>query len=121
MEKSRSKKGFILLLLLLLIISYFAYRWYQQKKNDTEAGLFKPDVQMSIIKINSITPETTDMEIKLLIDNPIPAGVTMRNLKYKIYIAGTEVMHSTYGETVTLKGNDSSFISLPVLVAIKKH
>ena len=75
-----------------------------------------PRLELSLIEINSITEEKTDMTVNVTIKNQIPFSFTADSLQYKIFINGTEVMQNVYRKSIILKGSDSSQIALPFTV-----
>lgn len=72
------KKGWIIALALLLIGFIGAYIWYNRLKNNAadEGGAYdntlKPRLEMSTLEITDIDDDRINMNVKLLIDNPLP-------------------------------------------------
>ncbi|GAB4054373.1 hypothetical protein [Spirosoma litoris] len=72
------KKGWIIALALLLIGFIGAYIWYNRLKNNAaaEGGAYdntlKPRLEMSTLAITEIDDDRINMNVKLLIDNPLP-------------------------------------------------
>jgi LEA14-like dessication related protein len=75
---------------------------------------------MSSFQITNLTKEETKGTMKVLIDNAAPVGFKADSLSYQIYMAGAEVMRSTYPKPIKLEANDSSLISLPVTIDNQK-
>lgn len=75
---------------------------------------------MALLKINRFAQDSVNMDMKLLIDNPLPVGVKLDDLNFKFYIAGVEVVKSRYEKTIDLDGSDRSFILLPVTLYKEK-
>ncbi len=114
------KIGLLVLVLLVAGAGVFAYRWYNRSKDDPYKTFIKPRVEMSSFQITNLTKEQTTATMKVLIDNAAPVGFKADSLTYQIYMAGAEVMRSTYPKPVQLKANDSSVISLPVTIDNEK-
>lgn len=117
-----NKRTVILLIFLLGIgiLGYLGYKWYNKRKQDPYSTFIKPRLELANFQIKTFTRQKTEMDMNMLIDNPAPLGFKINNLNYKIYIAGTEVMKSTYPKTVELEGNDSALVSMPVTVYNEK-
>lgn len=120
MKKSNKKIVILIVVVIILLILFFALKWYNKEKKEAYPTFFKPRVEMSLFKIKKITQDITDMDMKLLIDNPLPIGIQLDSLRYKIYIGGVEVIESTYPKTIHLEANDSSYISFPVIMKNKQ-
>ena len=114
------KIGLLVLVLLVVGAGVFVYRWYDRSKNDPYKTFIKPRVEMSSFQITNLTKEETQATLKVLIDNAAPVGFKADSLSYQIYMAGVEVMRSTYPKPVQLEANDTSLISLPVTIDNQK-
>jgi LEA14-like dessication related protein len=107
-----------LILLFIVVLGLFLicrYLGYARDKNPYKTFLL-PRLELSEIDITSLTSEKTEMKAKMLIENHIPISFTADSLQYKIFINGTEVMNDQYEKSITLKGNDTSSISLPITI-----
>ena len=114
------KIGLLVLVLVVVGAGVFVYRWYDRSKNDPYKTFIKPRVEMSSFQITDLTKEHTKATMKVLIDNAAPLGFKADSLSYQIYMAGVEVMRSTYPKPIKLEANDSSLISLPVTIDNQK-
>ena len=113
-------KKFLLLffgLFLAIIAIFFTWRYigYVRDKDANKTFLL-PRLEFSMIEINSLTKEKTKMTSKLLIKNQLPFSFTIDSLQYGFFIEGNEVMKDTYKKSLVLKGNDSSWITMPVTI-----
>lgn len=114
------KKGWIIALALLLIGGVGAYIWYQRVENratatgDPHDNTLKPRLEMSNVSITNITKEAINLNLHLLIDNPLPVGFTAHQLDYSLSIAGQEVMHDAYKKPISIKSGNSTVVTLPV-------
>ncbi|MDX2422192.1 MAG: LEA type 2 family protein [Amphritea sp.] len=75
---------------------------------------------MSRFQIKNITKQTTDMDLNLLIDNPLPVSIKLDKLSYKILIGATEIVERKYPDTISIKSNDKSLITLPIIIKNEK-
>ncbi|MBK5214437.1 MAG: LEA type 2 family protein [Flavobacteriaceae bacterium] len=111
----------ILLTVLFLIIAgiaaFFIWRYvgYQQDKSPHKTFLL-PRVALSIVEITSLTAEKTEMTVKVLLKNQLPVSFTADSLQYSIFINDVEVIKNHHKKTITLKSNDTSSISLPLII-----
>ena len=120
------KKGWIIALSLLLLGGAGALIWYNNLKNKAKSehgahdGTLKPRLEMSRIELSDVSDEAIKMNIHLLIDNPLPVSFTAKKVDYTIYINNEEVMRSAYEKTIEVKSEDSTEISLPARLEVKK-
>lgn len=120
------KKRWIIALALLLIGAIGAYIWYDRLtgKMAAEGGPYdgtpKPRLEMSTLEITNIDDDKIDMNIKMLIDNPLPVGFKANKLRYTVYIAKTPVVEELYAKPIEVKSGDSTLLTLPAGLLIKK-
>ena len=120
------KKGWIIALTLLLIGIVGAYIWYSRLKTNAEAeggaydNTLKPRVEMSTMEITDIDDDRIKMNVKMLIDNPLPVGFKARRLVYTILMANTPIIEDSYEKPIEVKSGDSTFVILPMVVLNKK-
>lgn len=106
-----------LMLFIAVIATFFIWRYigYLQDKDENKTFLL-PRLKYTLIRINSLTKEKTEMTAKMLVKNQLPFSFTIDSLQYRFFIADKEVMKNTYKKSIKLKGNDSSWISMPVTI-----
>ncbi|GAB3255846.1 hypothetical protein GCM10027347_17270 [Larkinella harenae] len=120
------KKGWIIALTLLLIGCIGAYVWYSRLKSkaENEGGAFnntlKPRLEMSALEITDIDDDRIKMNVKLLIDNPLPVGFKASRLNYTILMANTPIIEDAYEKPIEVKSGDSTWVTLPMEVMNKK-
>lgn len=120
------KKGWIIALTLLLVGVLGAYVWYSRLKNRAEKGpgayndTLKPRLEMSTLEITSIDDDRIKLNVKMLIDNPLPVGFKAKGLKYTVLMANTPVVEDSYAKPIEVKSGDSTLITLPMEVINKK-
>ena len=116
----RSKISTLLIIILLLLIAVgVAFYFYKSKNANPVSGL-KPRVEMSISKVTHITDSTMDMSLKLLIDNPLPVGINLKNFRYLVKMNGVKIIESEYADSLEVKANDSTMVTLPTQINVKK-
>lgn len=111
----------ILLPLLLLIVGggiiwFFLYK----EKNENPVSGLKPRVEMGVGRINAFTDSTIDLTLDLMIHNPLPMEFDVREFGYLVKMDGTTVVENDYPESVTVRSRDSTVITLPSRLKIKK-
>ncbi|MBO0933330.1 NDR1/HIN1-like protein [Fibrella aquatilis] len=120
------KRGWIIALTLLLVGCLGALIWYNQLKNKAQAeggaydGTLKPRLELSRFDISDVSDEAIKLNMHLLIDNPLPVSFTAKKVDYIIFIDNEEVMRSAYEKTISVKSQDSTLVSLPARLEVKK-
>lgn len=118
------KKNKIIVILMFIFILvpvlFFTIKPYLMNKNDVYSSYIKPGIEVSRFQIKNITKQTTDMDLNLLIDNPLPVSIKLDKLSYKILIGATEIIESKYPDTISIKSNDKSLITLPIIIKNEK-
>ncbi|HLL96573.1 MAG TPA: LEA type 2 family protein [Spirosoma sp.] len=120
------KRGWIIALALLLLGGIGAYVWYNRLKSNAAAeggphdNTLKPRLEMSNMTITNIDDDKIDMTVRMLIDNPLPVGFKAKGLNYTVLIANTPVVEDRYEKAIEIKSGDSTFVTLPMTVRIKK-
>ncbi|HMC97716.1 MAG TPA: LEA type 2 family protein [Flavobacteriales bacterium] len=112
------KKSILVVLLLLMVaaISLQLIRWSQAKRDDPNATFILPRLRLAVITIKDLTPDTMNMDVGMLIDDPAPLGAHVDSFTYRFSIAGVEMVHSTHPDPIDLHGYDSTLITLPITV-----
>lgn len=111
----------ILLTVLFIIIAglavFLIWRFveYNRDKNPDKTFLL-PRVEISIVEISSLTEEKTEMTVNVYIKNHLPFSFKADSIKFRIFINEVEVIKSLHKKTITLKSNDTSWISLPLTI-----
>ncbi len=106
---------FILFIAIVATFLIWRYIGYSRDKDANKTFLL-PRLEFSLTEINSMTKEKAEMTSRILIKNQLPLSFTADSLEYHFFIADKEVMRDTYKKSITLKGNDTSLIALPVTV-----
>ena len=120
------KKGWIIALVLLLTVGVGAYVWYRSLKNEAAAeggkydNTLKPRLELSRFDFTNISDDVIDMNMYLLIDNPLPIGFKASKVDYTVYIADTPVVKDSYNKPIEVKSGDSTLVKLPAKLLSKK-
>jgi len=107
----------LLFLAIAITASFFIWRFISYKTDkDPNKTFLLPHLELSDLEITTLDTEKMEMTVKMLIKNQLPISFTADSLQYRLFINDTEVMKDHYKKAITLKGSDSSLISLPVTV-----
>jgi LEA14-like dessication related protein len=109
------------LLIVIVLLVAGGIGWYMFKKENANpvSGL-KPRVEMGIGQINNITDSTLDMDLKVLVHNPLPVGMDIKNFSYVVQMNGKTIMEDDYPKPVNIKSNDSTVIPVTSELKISK-
>lgn len=120
------KKGWIIALALLLLGGIGAYVWYNRLSTNAAAeggpydDTLKPRLEMSNVTITNIDDNAVDMNVRLLIDNPLPVGFKAKRLNYTVLMANTPIVEDSYEKPIEIKSGDSTYLTLPMKLLIDK-
>jgi len=105
------------LLVILVITAFLTADYYHYSKNKSKyRTLFIPRLEVGLFEVTNMSADKTTMNGSLIIHNPLPLGINVDSLEYKIYISNVEVIKSTYAKPLLVpKWNDAS-ITMPVTV-----
>ena len=109
----------LLFLFISIIASFFIWRyWNYVNDKDPNKTFLLPRLELSELEITSLTSQKTEMLVKADIKNQLPLSFTIDSLQYRIFINDTEILKDHYKKSISLKGNASSLISLPITIFI---
>jgi len=91
-----------------------------ERDTDKNKTFLLPRLELTDIEITQLTYEKTEMVVKTLIKNQLPVSFTADSLEYQLFINDKEIMKDHYKKSITLGGNDSSWISLPATLLNQK-
>lgn len=120
------KRGWLIALGILLLGAVGAYVWYNRLKREAAAeggphdGSLKPRLEMGNITITNIDDDKIDMNVKLLIDNPLPVGFKAKRLNYTILMANTPIVEDSYEKPIEIESGDSTYVTLPMKLLVQK-
>ena len=118
-KKKIGKKIFVALSLLVVagIATFFIWTYIDYKhEKDPYKKFLLPRLELSDLKVTSLTANRTDMILKLLIENQMPIGFTADSLVYGIFINDVEIAKDRYKESIKIEPDGSNWISLPITV-----
>jgi LEA14-like dessication related protein len=121
MKRKRRVGLLVFLLLLLAAIIYVVVRYisYLDDK-DPYKTFIMPRLEQSIIEVNSITRDKTELTARMLLDNPLPFKIGADSIAYEFFIGDSSVLKTSYRQSVTLKASDTSWVLIPVTVDNQK-
>ena len=120
------RKGWLIALGILLLLGIGGYIYYNSLKSKARSeggaydGTLKPRLELSRFDLTDISDESVLMNMHLLIDNPLPIGFKARKVDYTLYIDNEEVAKDAYDKVIAVKSQDSTLLSLPVRLYLKK-
>ena len=115
-----SKSLTIVLLIVVLILAGGIVWYFYGKKNENPVSGLKPRVEMGIGRISNITDSTVDLSLNLLVHNPLPVGFDVNGFDYAVQMNGVTIIENNYRKPLALKANDSTIVTLPSQLKIKK-
>lgn len=114
----------ILVLIFLIILGFLGFFIRQyigfKKDKDLHKTFIYPRLEIADIEIKSYKAKTTDVEVRLLVKNQLPFGITLDSLDYEIYISDKKIINDKYKKTIKLIKDDSSWIFLPMTLDNEK-
>ncbi len=107
----------LVFLIIAIIASFFIWRyWSYVHDEDPNKTFLLPRLELSEIKITSLTSQKIEMKVKVEIKNQLPLSFTADSLEYGIFIDGNEILKDHYKKSISLKRNASSLITLPITI-----
>lgn len=120
------KKGVIIALAIALIGAAGALVWYLRLKNERAStgkpydNTLSPRLELSRFDITDIDEEAINLNMYLLIDNPLPVGFKAHQVDYTVYIANTPIVVDSYKKPIEVRSGDSTVVALPAKLLSKK-
>lgn len=102
----------ILLILLVLAISGAATWYFYKKENGNPESGLKPRIELGVARISAITDSTLDLNLDLLVHNPLPVGLDIKNMAYIVRMGETTIVENEYAEPFVVEGRDSSTVKV---------
>jgi LEA14-like dessication related protein len=120
----KKKRHIVLIIFLSLFVCFgifFLVRYIGFLNNkDPYKTFILPRLDETIVDITSLTREKTELNARMLLNNPLPFKITADSIAYEFFIGDSLVLKSSYRETITLKAGDTSWIFIPVTVYNQK-
>src|SRR4051812_31798867 len=103
----------ILLLIILAVSGFLGWKYIAYRKDtDPHKNFLKPRIEMAVLELTRVTDDSLLLHAKLYVKNNLPFTIQVDSFNYHTLIHGSEILKSTYKESLTLKGNDTTWISL---------
>lgn len=117
----KSKRRITLLIILLLLLGtgifiVVKYRSFARENKNKDITFILPRLEQTIVEIKSITQQQTEINARMLFNNPLPLKIAADSIAYEIFIRDSSVLKTTYRESITLKASDTSWIFIPVSI-----
>lgn len=81
--------------------------------------LQEPTITLSGVGIENVTPGSTDLSLRLVVDNPNPVGATLTRVSFDVYyLDDREWVFLAHGERggFAVRANDETAVIIPVTV-----
>lgn len=79
-----------------------------------------PRVELSVVKITSLSADSTDILLNLRVKNDLPIRFIADSLVYDFFINDVEIVKGRDIHSIKLSRNDSSWISIPITILSEK-
>ena len=116
---SRPVKIVLVVLLALLIIGGVVWFMKYKEKNENPVSGLLPKVEMGFGHITNITDSTIDLRLDLLIHNPLPLKLDVKDFNYFVQMNGVTIVENDYTQPLLIKAHDSTMVALPSTLKIK--
>jgi LEA14-like dessication related protein len=114
------KKRFLLIplgIIIAIFATFFAWRYIKYLHDpDPYKTFLIPRLALSQVEIASVTTEKTELKAKIVIKNQMPLPFVIDSIRFVFSIDSDVVAKSLYNKIITLRGNDSSSIELPITI-----
>ena len=109
----------LLILLILALLGFTVWYLYKQKNGNPESGL-KPRIEMGVARISAITDSTLDLNLDLLVHNPLPVGLDIASMAYTVKMGETTIVEDEYAKPFVVEARDSSTVSVAAQLKLLK-
>ena len=116
---SRPVKIVLVVLLALLIIGGVVWFMKYKEKNENPVSGLLPKVEMGFGHITNITDSTINLRLDLLIHNPLPLKLDVKDFNYFVQMNGVTIVENDYTQPLLIKAHDSTMVALPSTLKIK--
>jgi LEA14-like dessication related protein len=106
--------------LLALFVVVHVVRWAVLKNSDPSATLVLPRLELAALKVNELSSDHAQIDMRMVLHDPLPFGLVIDSLEYVFRINGEEVLRSTRASRFELDAYDTSHVVLPLSVPHKK-
>ncbi len=119
MKMSKSIKVMLVIVVLLLVAGTIWFFKYKDENENPVSGML-PKVEMGFGRISNITDSTVDLRLDLLIHNPLPLELNVKDFNYFVQMNGVTIIENDYTMPLIIKGGDSTMVALPSQLNVKK-
>jgi LEA14-like dessication related protein len=119
MNLSKTTK-IVLLIIVLFLIAGTVWFFKYKKENENPVSGLKPRVEMGFGHLTNITDSTVDLRLDLLVDNPLPLKLDVKDFNYFVRMNGVTIIENDYTKPLLIKAHDSTMVALPSTLNIKK-
>ncbi|MCE7058843.1 LEA type 2 family protein [Dyadobacter sp. CY343] len=117
--KNRKPLIILVVVIVLIVAGWIGWKAYRKDNANPVSGL-KPRVEMGIGHISNITDSTIDLSLKLLVHNPLPVELGIKRFDYFVQMNGVTIVEDEYAKPLLIKSRDSTVVSMPAQLKIKK-
>ncbi|KAA0989616.1 LEA type 2 family protein [Dyadobacter aurulentus] len=117
--KNRKTLITLIVIIILVVGGWLGWNYYKKENANPVSGL-KPRVEMGIGHITNITDSTIDLSLKLLVHNPLPIELDIKRFDYFVQMNGVTIVEDEYAKPLLIKSRDSTMVSVPAKLKIKK-
>jgi LEA14-like dessication related protein len=116
------RKTVVLLLVILLAVTAGVIWWKRSGKEmaKQEVKQLAPEIRIASMNITDIDDDEIKLTSETVVDNNLPADLTIDSLDYTVSIDSIEVVKSTYPKEVVIKKSDSATLKLPLRIKTAK-
>lgn len=119
MKMSKLLKVILVISALLILVGAVWFFKYKEKNENPVSGLL-PKVEMGFGRISNITDSTIDLRLDLLVHNPLPLELNVKDFNYFVQMNGVTIIENDYTMPLLIKGGDSTMVALPSQLNVKK-
>ncbi len=112
-------KTVLVLFVLIIIAGAFWFFKYRDKNENPVSGML-PKVEMGFGQISNITDSTIDLRLDLLVHNPLPLALNVKDFDYFVQMNWVTIIENKYEKPLQINGGDSTMVALPSQLNIKK-
>lgn len=98
----------LLFLIIAVAVGYFIYFFIRLLSDETIREKIIPEARKIKIDMIRLYEDRADIEMTVVISNPVPVSLTIDSLSYRIFLAEEEIVNSTVPGRVEIKPNDTA-------------
>ncbi|WPP51593.1 LEA type 2 family protein [Catalinimonas niigatensis] len=115
------RKGiFIITGIVVIGLVFYLVIGNKQSEKESSDTFILPKLEVLTFQIKSFEEERILLEMQTMIDNKMPLSFQIDSLSYRVLMEGTEIIQSTYPDSILLEANDNSQVDLPLTLYQQK-